>query len=423
MKQDKNKILKDLTLICIVVATFFLPIKTSISNIGLIGLVVTTLLSFVLHGFQLKGKLIYFFLFSPMVFFIPLLWGVTYSPLKQEAFQEISKYIFLGLTPLFLFRKDIPPKLFRNFAAYGLLAGAFISALALIAINIYHYSQSDYPLHWLLNHTFTNFNFTKPLPDMHPIYMGMYMAMALSILLFSKIKIPRLLKFLGFLVFSLCIVFLASRIIYGVYALLILLYLIHNLSFKTFAALITAAVILLAFSFSLLQKTYIYHKTVDGTFWELQDNIGTYNTDNTYKVDSRFSRWKVALELIQDKPILGYGGGTENEVLIEQYTQYNMSNSLERGYNAHNQYIGYVLRFGIFSVLLLLLYFFKNGVSAFKHQNLLFLCFLTILFWCFMVENILDRNMGINFVALFGTLFYAEFLAKADKKETHEKVA
>jgi hypothetical protein len=65
--------------------------------------------------------------------------------------------------------------------------------------------------------------------------------------------------------------------------------------------------------------------------------------------------------------------------------------------------------------MLLLLYFFRNTVIAFKYHNLLFLSFLIILFWSFMVENILDRNMGINFVALFGTLFYAEFYVKESK--------
>lgn len=417
MTQNKIKYLREISLGFIFMATFFLPIKTSISNIGLIGLIVTTVIALTIKGFKTKGKLSFFLLFSPMVFFLPLVWGWIYSPLKDDAFHEISKYILLGLTPLFLFRKDISAQSFRKYASYGLLAGATLSGCVLLIINFYKYRLTDYPLHWLLNNTFTGFNFLDPLKDMHPIYMGLYFTMALAILLFTQIKIPKLLKVIAFAIFTLTIVFLASRIIYGVLILLILLYLLHTLSFKTFAVLITGVLILGVLGFTTLQKTYLYNKTVNGTIWELQENVGTYNTDNTFKVDSRWSRWQVVLEAIMERPLLGYGGGTENEVLLKKYNKYEMHNSIDRKYNAHNQFLGFFLRFGVVGFLLLLFYFFRNGVTAFKYQNLLFLSFLTILFWTFMVENILDRNMGINFVALFGTLFYAEFLAKETKEK------
>jgi O-antigen ligase len=415
MIQNKYKYLTILTIASIFISTFFLPLKTSISNIGLIGLVITTLLSFGFNGFQKKGKLVFFLLFSPMVFFLPLLWGWIYSPIQSDAFNELSKYIFLGLTPLFLFRKDISTHQFRTYASIGLLAGSVLSGLILLIINFYNFSQSTYPPHWLLNHTFTSFNFLKPLSDMHPIYMGMYFAMALSILFFTQIKLPKFLKVLAFVIFSLSIVFLASRIIYGVLALLVLLYLIYNLTFKSFVVILTGILVLGVLSFNTLQKTYLYHKTVKGTLWELQENVGTYNTNQSMKVDSRWSRWQAAIDLIKEQSILGYGGGTENEVLLEEYKLRNMKNSVEREYNAHNQYLGFFLRFGVIGFMLLLLYFFRNTVIAFKYHNLLFLSFLIILFWSFMVENILDRNMGINFVALFGTLFYAEFYVKESK--------
>ena len=247
--------------------------------------------------------------------------------------------------------------------------------------------------------------------------MGMYFSLALAILLFTKLKINNWFKGIGFLLISLSIIFLASRIIYGILILLILLYLLHNLSFKVFAVIVTGVIILFALIFNQLKKTYVFNKTVNGTLWELSDNIGTYNTSNSQKVDSRWSRWLVALEAIKEKPLLGYGGGVENEVLLEKYKEYKMNNSISQEYDAHNQYLGFAIRFGIFGALLLLVYFIKNGVTAFRHQNLLFLSFLTILFWCFMVENILDRNMGINFVAVFGTLFYAEYLNEKQKEE------
>jgi len=415
MIQNKYNILKGLTLACIVIATFFLPLKTSLSNVGLIGLVITTLLSFGFNGFQKKGKLGFFLLFSPMVFFLPLLLGWIYSPIQSDAFNELSKYVFLGLTPLFLFRKDISTHQFRTYASIGMVVGAVLSCLILISINLYNYSQTDFPIHWLLNNDFTGLDFLKPFSGMHTIYMGVYYTMAIAILLFGDLKANMLLRFFAFTILVLGIVFVASRISYLIMALLIGLYLIHNLSFKIFSLIATITIITAVLSFSFIEQTYIYKKTVEGTQWDLQENIGTYNTDTSFKVDSRYSRWKVAVEAIKEKPIFGYGGGTENEVLLKKYKAYDMQNSMNKEYNAHNQFLGFFLRFGVVGVLLMFVYFFRNGITAFRYQNLLFLSFLTILFWSFMVENILDRNMGINFVALFGTLFYAEFLAKESK--------
>lgn len=414
-KKDFN--LNTISLVCIFVTTFFLPLKTSISNAGLIGLIILTLLSFIFNGFQMKGKLSFFFIFSPMVFFLPLLWGWLYSPLQADAFKEMSKYVFLGLTPLLLFRKDVSAQSFRKYACYGILSGALLSGIILLTINFYRFGQSNYPLHWLLNYHFTSFDFLAPLGDMHPIYMGMYFSMALGVLLFTELKMRKILKTLIFSIIVLTILFLASRIIYAVVVLMIFLYLLQTLSFKSFAVLITLLLAVGCVAFYSLQNTYLYQKTIQGTLWDLQENVGTYNTDKSNPVDSRRSRWQVALELIKDKPILGYGGGTENEVLLEKYKTYQMKDSIDREYNAHSQFLGFFLRFGIIGFSLLLVYFFRNGITAFKYKNLLFLSFLTILFWTFMVENILDRNMGINFVALFGTLFYAEFLAKETKEK------
>lgn len=416
MKTIKH-ILPKITLGFIFIATFFLPIKTSISNIGLIGLVITSFIAFGVSGFQKKGKLSFFLLFSPMVFFLPLIWGWIYSPFQGEAFREISKYMFLGLTPLLLFRQDISAEKFRKYAALGLLSGVIISGIVLLIINFYNYIKTDYPFYWLLNYTFTSSNFLAPLKDIHPIYMGMYYSLALGVLLFTKLKFPKWMQVASFIIITLSIVFLASRIIYGVLILLVLLYLIHHLSFKSFAVLVTGVLALGALSFGFIEKTYIYNKTVKGTLWELQENVGTYNTSQSQKVDSRWSRWQVSIDAIKERPILGYGGASENEVLLKKYKKHHMQNSINEGYNAHNQFVGFYLRFGFFGFILMIIYFVKNGITAFKHQNLLFLAFLTILFWAFMVENILDRNMGINFVALFGTLFYAEFLNEKKKEE------
>lgn len=398
------------TLTCIFGACFFLPFKTSLSNIGLIGLSVTTIIALLEKGFNKENNFFYFLFFSPMVFFLPLLVGFIYSDYPSEASEEIIKYIFLGLTPLFLFRKDIEVGYFKRYASLGLFLGACLSALFLLMVNLWNFYFLGENLLSLFDQYFTGEAFIKPLKNLHPIYLGMYYNMALAVLLFGKVNASKSFRILAFIILILGIFFLASRAIYWVASLIILLYIIHHTSFKIFAVIITSILVFVVLLLPKIEESVIYKKSVDGIQTELTNHEELDKIAKQKVKDTRFTRWQLGFKIVEENPLIGVGTGAENEVLLEQYKAYSLKDSIHHNYNAHNQFLGFAIRFGVLGVLLLIIYFVKNTIKAIKHQNLLFLAFLTILFWTFMVENILDRNMGINFVALFGTLFYAEFL-------------
>ncbi|MGO2294604.1 MAG: O-antigen ligase family protein [Psychroflexus halocasei] len=410
--EQQSIILANLSLFFVLVATFFLPIKTSLSNIGLGGLLVTTAFSFWQSGFKKQGKFIYLFLFSSIVFFLPMIWAWTYSSNLSEAWRQISKNTFLYLTPLIIFRKDLSILSIKKYAFYGLIGGSVLISLALIILNIYAFSQSNYSIDGIFNAYYTGFEFIKPLNNMHPMYMGIYFVMALSILCFNNFKLPKSIQILSFLILTLSIIFLASRIIYSVYLIIVLLFAFQNLSLKYILIMsaITAVIVILSFDF--LQKTYIYNKVVKGTLWELQENVGTNNLSQSITADSRWSRWVVANEAIKEKPVFGYGTGTEKDILLQQYHKYDMQTSINQEYNMHNQFMSFLLQYGVIGFILLIAYFLRNIILAFKARNLLFICFLMILFLPFLVENVLDRNMGKNFIALFGTIFYADTIIR-----------
>jgi O-antigen ligase len=394
-------------------AAFFLPLKTSWSNIGLIIIVATSVFSFFLNGFDIKCfKKKQAWVSLPWILFVPVLIGVLYSPWPDEALREITKSIFLLLIPLMVFRKDKTEIDFRRYAALGLITGVTLCSAFLLSITFYNFFTGDYIFRALFYYWFTGLNFIEPLGvDMHPIYLGSYCVMALAFLAFEKIKTPKLVKALLTILILLAIVFINSRIIFFATVVLGVLYAMEKLSWKAFALSVTSLLLLLAVSLPFMQKTYIYNKLVKGTVWELTKNVNTEIIGNV--ADSRMSRWLVAWELIEEKPIFGYGTGAEDRLLMEKYRKYNMQVSLEQGYNSHNQFLGYMIQFGVFGSIFIVVYFIPNLFLAIKWKDLSYLVYLLMLGSIFLIENYLDRNMGISLVALFGTLF----LLKATKKE------
>ncbi len=412
------------TYISLFLALFCLPLKTSFSNVGLGLLVTTSLISFFLEGVNtapLKKRS--FYLLSPIIFFVPVLIGAFYSQMKGEAFHEVIKVLFFLFVPLLILRKNLNVKKLMRYGAYGLIAGSIVSAVILLSINFYRLSLEE-TLNWhvVFSYWYTNMKFVAPLSHMHPIYIGSYYAMALIFLLNPGTSLKKWLRFILSLILLVAIVFLNSRITYFSTFVILFLFFLTHLSWKTFAALSTAVVILFVLSLPKLEQTYAFHKFVYGTIWDLSPNIGTHNTSVDIKADSRMSRWIVAWEVFLEKPVIGHGSGTERELLDQKYVRYHMKASHQYKYNTHNQFLSYMVLFGVFGLALLLIFFSGNFYLALRHKKIIFIEYLIMILGILLIENYLYRNMGINFIAVFSTLFYLEnrkYLQAPQKKLSH----
>jgi O-antigen ligase len=83
-----------------------------------------------------------------------------------------------------------------------------------------------------------------------------------------------------------------------------------------------------------------------------------------------------------------------------------MQASIRQGYDSHNQYLGYAIDYGIIGLVFLASFLFLNMKNAIGRADLPRLLFYLMIASICLTENYLIRNMGINFVALFGALFY-----------------
>lgn len=415
----KKRNLQRATLGSVFIAALLFPLSTALSNIALGVLLATTVYSFIINGLDFSlFRQRNFYVFSPLLFFLLTVVGILYSPFDQGTFKEVKRMLFMLALPALALRRDLNPQATLASAATGLLIGSLGSALLLLATNIFKIASGPVTWYSIFSYTHTSFNFTSPL-GLHPIYLGSYYVLALVFIFTQTIILKRGAAIIGTVILLLALLFLNSRIIYGVTLFILLIFSIKNFHWKGFLLLITGLTISFFLLFSKLSNTYLFDKLVHGTQWELSTNVGAYNTDQKHPADSRFSRWEVAWELIRERPLWGYGTGSERRQLAKKFKAYQMQVSYESRYNAHNQFIGFGIRFGLVGLLSLIIYFVGNFSVAFRDRNTQYNCFLLLIFSIFLVENYIDRNMGIIFIALFGTLFYLQSSFKNRKTDTH----
>ncbi len=382
-----------------------LPFKTTLSNIGLIAVIISSaglILSEGVRTEELKAPA--FYLRNTWAFFIPLLIGYLYTAFPEVARAQMVKAAFFALAPILLLAKGISREKAIYWSSWGLIAGATFSALYLKAVNLMEYLNSSLPMVKYWSYDFTGQSFVQPFKDMHPVYYGSYLLFMLVLLWQRRIKLPNWSKILLSTLMLVVLVSVNSRMILLLTILLGLIFLGRKLSSKMLAIglVITAVVLFLTYPF--LKKTYVYNKTVAGSIWDLEDNVGEQNLDGDQRADSRMARWRVAMDLYLEKPVFGHGTGSARIKLVEKFREEKMRVSASQNYDTHNQYLAFGINYGLIGLLFLFGYLGLNYYHALRYNDWLLLAFIIMITGLCMTENYLIRNMGINFVALFGNL-------------------
>lgn len=339
---------------------------------------------------------------------ISLFWTIN----LDRGFTVFTRQIMFVLVPLsFAFIPKETAKNYTNIAIQGLFFGCATVMLILLSqliIKLIGYEDAITLRYVFSSHT-TGKRFVSLLKDIDPIYFGMYCLTALSGIWFSLIKVPKSIKIVGSLVIAIGIVFLNTRMIYFLTLVLALSYVLRLKNNWGKISLALIALMLLIF-FVFAKNTYIYKKLITGTTWELTHNVNTSNTTEKIKTDSRLARWTNILKAEQIQPMIGLGLGSEMDTLHDVYDENNMKTSSEKGFNSHNQFVYYYVILGLLGALVFLLFFILNFISAINHKNLAALFFFTTVFFLCLIENLFARNAGIVFIALYLSLYNAQFV-------------
>jgi hypothetical protein len=153
-----------------------------------------------------------------------------------------------------------------------------------------------------------------------------------------------------------------------------------------------------------VDNTFSLYPRIYQTIWEL-DVYFRLGDPNFQSVSQRIEFFKASLLLIKKNPWLGIGTGNWKIRYGEAYIQMNSKLYPENQGPSHNQYLNYLVKFGIigfmFILCTLLIPIFKEG-----HKKNLF-------FWLFMIligianfgDANLETHMGLSFFCFFYCLF------------------
>lgn len=340
--------------------------------------------------------------------------GYFYTTDTHRASYLLERQLIIFLFPIFLpIATNINYKK-NSFIFIFFTISCIAAVLYLLYPNFIFLRNSHWSLKVLSLPRFYNHSFTQPL-GIHATYLSLYTAMCIIFLIDSIPRVSFIKKlplFFALIILMVGLYFMASR--NTMLALLfvgLFVYPLFRLRNKIGYFLIVIVLIGCLF-FTVNQNHYIFNRfSID-----LVDDL---KADNHYTIENpepRILRWKCALDLIEKKPIVGFGAGDEIPLLLKLYKERGMTVSYREEFNTHNQYLAILIKNGIIGLIVFLsmmLYFFRLAIRS---KNFMYTSFLILIAIGFITENIIDANKGIFFFAFFNTLLGYQIINEKKKK-------
>jgi len=156
-----------------------------------------------------------------------------------------------------------------------------------------------------------------------------------------------------------------------------------------------------------------FENRLKNAVWEYE-NYKITRDPRGQSIMQRFELWKASLDLIKDHFWFGLGTGDVKPVFAAELV---LEDSLLKntGLRPHNQYLTFMLEFGIFGFLFFMFCLFYPAVKQRKISDFLFLSFFVIILISMITEDTLETQAGVTFFAYFSCLFL--FIHKNFKSE------
>ncbi|WP_298323432.1 O-antigen ligase [uncultured Dokdonia sp.] len=380
-------------------ASVLLPSNAKSIAIGLFAVVS------ILHFFKSKNTFNFRFFIVNGLVYIVVASTLLYSDNFEFGIKKLTIFLSLILFPLcfaMYSREDIKrlhTHLERYFAVY-IVTVALFNVISFLWFYITHYSFDEMLMHFPM---IMKIHVGKY--KIHPIYSGMHCSAALlfSIYIFRSLKSRW--KIVGLLIINLVLVlFLLLYAKKGsIIALMVVSFVFvlfqHNKGLvKPYAFLIVGLLVLMI----------TIPRTRD-KFLEFK-NIESITQGAPTSTNIRFTIYGIALDVIRESPIAGYGVGDYREVLTERYELLETKLLEEGGYNAHNQFLSFLLIGGLIALLAFLATLVLNFIFAVRFNNELLI--LVIIFYSIMMltDNIFEKESGVIYFSLFFNFLSAKTL-------------
>jgi O-antigen ligase len=361
--------------------------------------------------FKKKWKIL--LLTTPFIFTVI---SLLYSPNIERGLFSIEKELsFLIFPIIFWTLHPISTKkrtIILDIYIYTILAVALMCALNAIFLVQHNGSLIDDSK--LLDREYYYFTYLhlSSIIGMNPIYLAMYVNFALFILMdFILIGRKRRRSILLFLFLSAFLLLLSSKINILFYLLFLPVTILTRINSNRIKLATLVSFLILIF-FTIVFVKPVNDRILNINYFDYditEGHIGFWNGANL-----RLAIWSASVSPIQESWILGYGVGAEHDVLQKEYQESGFKIGLITGYNAHNQWISYALRFGlIFSIVSLVATLIIPAIQGWRYDYVLFV-FIALLFSNTLTEVVFSTQKGIVFFGFFFSLLIVKNVNAAD---------
>lgn len=134
---------------------------------------------------------------------------------------------------------------------------------------------------------------------------------------------------------------------------------------------------------------------------------------------TRVSVWKSAWELSVKNLPFGVGASDSKPELNKYFAETNQHFLAKYEFPTHNQFLDFLLKFGILGPLVVLLYIFTIGYLGYDLKNAIIFSFFFIFFTSNLTDDFLLRFDGIAFSGFWFSVFGSYWL---QNKIIHDKV-
>lgn len=284
---------------------------------------------------------------------------------------------------------------------YGFVGGTFIASVFLLWKANVMYGETNDAL------SFFYASLTSPL--MHPTYFGMYVNLAILILLAQVENLNLDRKYvalkLGLIFFILIAILIEARTAQAATLITVVGMIGFSVVKKKYSV---PSIILLLFLTFFSVGAHRYLTNNNNRYALVVSAMETkIQTDQKKQYDSttgRFEIWKLAGGLIRENIFLGTGTGDVRDELVKTY----YANDFEYGYakklNAHNQFLQIWATVGIIGLVLFLLALLLPLLKFNTYPQLIFPAFLVLIALNAMTESTLEVQRGVLFFAFFYSL-------------------
>lgn len=330
-----------------------------------------------------------------MLFFVLGLISLSYTSDFGKSLDKLSKILgyvlipgtFLAINP----SSELIKKAIKVFV-YALIAFCVFSLFKLS----YHFIVDYETSHW--------YNFVQD--SMYHKHMpedAMYLNTGLVFVLFGSFN--RNFKLLVAMLFLVIIVLFGVRLGLFVYLLVVAAYFILNFKqLLTIRSLLIIAISIIASVALIQQSRYANDKFFDTLAkmgFDTSEQVSEVG-ENYHNINLRKKMWSSAVQLIAEKPIIGYGTGDEKNELSRVYQQ--------RGYeigrvNAHNQYLSLLIQYGMMGLVLLIVLFVYLIRKSILQKNEKIFLIVVIMIISMITESYLELQQGVFYFCTFVTLF------------------